>query len=235
MLLCLIWQRCRGNVCARRVNRLIAHALLRDIAREPWERMRVQRDVVPEGAARQPWQRTGTVDPEIEHAQTTSPNAMTLIRNLPNYVATSDLNEVARRALIQILTLRAWQLQRGGQFPKHLDAIVSAELPALPDDPYSGHDFLFIPSHGQEIPPLHSALMPALEPGHAPAPGSWLLYSVGPNGKDDGGNTFAPNHPRYQPIDIVFAIPPVEGKPGAIKDQRPAAAKDGPASPRSGL
>ena len=198
--------------------------------------MHTQQDVVLKDATRQPRRGAGTVDLEIQHAQTTTPNAMVLIGNLPNYVATSDLNEVARRALIQILATRAWQLQHNGQFPQRLDAIVPTELPGLPDDPFSGHDFLYIPSHGQEfeIPPLRSALMPSLEPVHAPTPGSWLLYSVGPDGRNDGGIAFAPNHPRYQPVDIVFAIPPVDSKPGATKDPRPDTAKDGSTTPARG-
>jgi hypothetical protein len=87
------WERVR----ARRVNRLLANEVLQDITREPWQRSHVP-------------------NPEVEHAQMTSRNAMMLIRNLDGYVLAFDPNEVARRALTQVLALRAWQLQHGGQF-----------------------------------------------------------------------------------------------------------------------
>jgi hypothetical protein len=189
------WERVR----ARRVNRLISHAAIQDAVREPWQRSRGR-------------------DLEIEHAQTTSRSAMMLIRNpLAWFVLTADHNEVARRALVQVLALRAWQLKHGGQFPKSLDALVPEELPSLPDDPYSGRPFGYVHSSGQAVPPLHSALSAA--PGGRVRVGEqgWLLYSVGPDGRDDGGITFKEKDHRPQPMDIVFEIPPIEGDAGASK------------------
>jgi ABC-2 family transporter protein len=182
------WERIR----ARRVNRLLANAAIEDTMHEPW-------------------QRSHTPHPEIEYAQTTSRTAMMLIRNVTGYVAAFDMNEVARRALVQVLALRAWQLQHDGQFPKSLEALVPAELASLPIDPFSGRPFGYIPSHGQDIPPLRTALTPSPDEGHGPIPGSWLLYSVGPDGLDDGGITFTEAIARRRNMDIVFEIPPSEG------------------------
>ena len=128
--------------------------------------------------------------------------------------------------------------EHGGQFPKSLDALVPAELASLPIDPFSGRSFGYIPSHGQDIPPLRTALTPSLDKGHGPTPGSWLLYSVGPDGHDDGGITFTKDRSaRHQLMDIVFEIPPLEGG-GAGKEQetaknRPALARP-PSTPDPG-
>jgi hypothetical protein len=187
------WERTR----ARRVNRLIANAALQDAIREPW-------------------QRSHLADAEIEYAQTTSRNAMMLIRNLSGYVTSFDQNEVGKRALVQVLALRAWQLQHGGQFPKSLDVLVPIELPRLPNDPYSGRQFGYIPSHGQEVPALRLALTPSLGQEHRPIAGSWLLYSVGANFEDDSGITFK-SRTTPQLLDIVFEIPPVHGADGIGK------------------
>ena len=87
------------------------------------------------------------------------------------HVIMADHNEVARRALVQVLALRAWQLKHGGQFPKSLDALVPGELPSLPDDPYSGQPFGYVRSHWQEVPSLRYALSPAKGRGHMIGPG----------------------------------------------------------------
>jgi ABC-2 family transporter protein len=209
------WERVR----ARRVNHLIAKLAIQDAALEPWQRSRVR-------------------DSEIEDAQQSSRSAMLLIPNLGGYIEINDRNEVARRALVQVLALREWQLKHGGEFPKNLDALVPEELPSLPNDPYSGRPFGYVHSSGQEVPPLHSALSAA--PGTRIRVGEqgWLLYSVGPDGRDDGGITFKEKDHRPQPMDIVFEIPPMEGDGGAskkgqdtAKDQPVTTGRPSPASP----
>jgi hypothetical protein len=186
-------------VRARRLNRLIFQSAIQDAVREPWQRSRVG-------------------DPEIDHARKTSQHVMMLIRDPDWWVTTVDHNEVARRALVQVLALRAWQLKHGSQFPKSLDALVPEELPSLPNDPYSGRPFGYVPSNGQEVPPLRYALMPAREKGHATTTGSWLIYSVGPDLHDDGGMTFKDKNYASQPKDIVFEVPPLQSDAGADKE-----------------
>lgn len=73
--------------------------------------------------------------------------------------------EVARRAMITAIALKRYQLKRGN-YPSTLNALVPEFLPSVPLDPVDGQ-------------PLRYRLN---------ADGMFLLYSVGPNGKDDGGN-----------------------------------------------
>ena len=189
-------------VRARRVNRLISYAAIQDALREPWQRSRGR-------------------DPEIEQAERTSRNAMMLIliRNPAEYVSVADHNEVARRALVQVLALRAWQLKHGGEFPKSLDALVPEELPNLPNDPYSGRPFGYLPpTDRRAVAPLRYALMPGQGREHALTLGSRLLYSVGPDLRDDGGFIFsAKDISKSQSKDLVFEIPPVPNDAGVGK------------------
>ncbi len=55
---------------------------------------------------------------------TTAPLLEQLRRHTTSHIRQDDLNEVARRALVRILALCAWQLSHDGQFPDRL------ELPA---------------------------------------------------------------------------------------------------------
>ena len=157
---------------------------------------------------------------------------MILIRNVGGYIQANDYNEVARRGLVLVLALREWQLRHGGQFPQSLDVLVPEELASLPKDPYSGRPFGYVRSQDQEVSPLRQALVASPGKGHISTPGSWLLYSVGPNRSDDGGITFKDKDHRVQPMDIVFEIPPVEGHTDTNKgqDQHRDTVKDGPAS-----
>jgi len=231
-----------------RSERKWAFALV-DVVTTPWERARARRVnrllslAAIQNSAHEPWQRPGYADSEVSHAQRTTPLAMTFIRNPRWYIAHDDLNEVERRALVQILALRAWQLRHGGELPDRLDSLVPEELPTLPDDPYSGRSFGYVRSNAQVVAPLSSALFAEARKVQAAANGSWLLYSVGTDGRDDGGTTFKDSDRRNQPMDIVFAIPPMEGDAGATKTQdrgqggakdRPAPAGR-PAPPGSGL
>jgi hypothetical protein len=201
-------------------------SMLFDLATTPWERIRARRvnrllaSAAIQAAMYDPWQRSKQLDPEIDYAQKTSRNAMMLIRGVEGYIEANDRNEVGRRGLVLVLALREWQLRHRVQFPKSLDALVPEELAGSPLDPYSGQPFGYVRSHGQEVPLLRHALGAARYEGHSSAPGSWLLYSVGPNRSDDGGITFKDRDHRTQLMDIVFEIPPVEGDAVASKGQR---------------
>jgi hypothetical protein len=59
--------------------------------------------------------------------------------------------------------IRAFQIQEN-RLPKTLDELVGHELAAIPSDPYNGRDFIYQPGKDR-----------------------YILYSVGPNGIDDGG------------------------------------------------
>ncbi len=174
---------------ARRVNRLVAAAFFQTAVQEPFQRLVLSSKEFS--------------TPELDYDRQSTPLANLLIANLAPAIESSDRNEVGRRALVQLLALRAWQLRHGGQFPDRLDALVPEELPSLPDDPYTGLPFGYIRSEGQILPSLRdtlrrwlssgsggvarSNLLGSIEPSSKPTPGYWLLYSAGPDFHDEHG------------------------------------------------
>jgi hypothetical protein len=60
-----------------------------------------------------------------------------------------------------------------------------------------------------------------------PPPGSWLLYSVGPDRRDNGGIALTDDLILrvFEQYDIVFAIPPLPGTPPAAKVESQRAPK----------
>ena len=127
---------------------------------------------------------------------------------------------VERGALLQIMAIRIWQLKHDGRFPESLSALVPSELAELPTDPYSGRPFGYRPWHGEPIGRTGNWLS-HIQSNTKPPPGSRMLYSVGLNRQDDNANAgqdpdlkFGPR--RLERSDIVFVIPPLPGKPGAI-------------------
>ena len=77
-------------------------------------------------------------------------------------------NEAALRVLRTEIALRLHQLEKGA-YPAKLEALVPQYLDAVPIDPFS---------------PDRSGLV------YKPEANSYSLYSVGPDGKDDGGLSF---------------------------------------------
>ena len=73
--------------------------------------------------------------------------------------------EAARKMVITAIALKRYQLKYGN-YPADLNALVPEFLPAVPLDPVDGQPLRY----------------------HPKANGTFLLYSVGPNGKDDGGS-----------------------------------------------
>jgi hypothetical protein len=138
---------------------------------------------------------------------------------LPNPVPIldqNDRNETGRRALVQILALRAWALSHDGRLPDRLEQLVPDELPALPVDPFSGQPFGYVyrpenwSSQNLNLEFVHP-LGRSLERWQGiyfhdliPAAGHWLLYSWGPNLVNDQGEL--ENINRYGNGDIIFAL-----------------------------
>ncbi len=176
---------------ARRVNRVLAAAFFQTAVQEPFQRLVLSSKEFS--------------TPELDYDRQSTPLANLLIANFAPFIESSDRNEVGRRALVQLLALRGWQLRHGGQFPERLDALVPEELPSLPDDPYTGRPFGYIRSEGQVLLSLRdtlrcwlssgsggvvrSNLFGSFEPSWKPTPGYWLLYSVGPDLHDNHGRT----------------------------------------------
>jgi hypothetical protein len=73
--------------------------------------------------------------------------------------------ETAKQITITAIALKRYQL-RHGDYPTTLDALVPVFLPAVPLDPVDGKPLCYRPN----------------------TDGTYLLYSIGPNGTDDGGN-----------------------------------------------
>lgn len=126
---------------------------------------------------------------EIEQS---TPLVGAVLPPLESYKDFHDRIEVQRRALVQILALRTWQLRHDGHLPERLQELVtSGLLNELPADPYTpGHHFGYVRSSGQALLPLGE--LGPIQLGSEdlkrlrPTPGSWLLYSVGADMRDDG-------------------------------------------------
>jgi hypothetical protein len=73
--------------------------------------------------------------------------------------------ETAKRTVITAIALKRYQLKHGN-YPPNLNALVPEFLSTVPLDPVDGQSLRY----------------------RLNADGTFLLYSVGPNGKDDGGN-----------------------------------------------
>jgi hypothetical protein len=124
------------------------------------------------------------------------------------------------RAFEQVAALRIWQLEHDGDYPETLEALVPGLVPSLPRDPYSGRPFGYRraaqSSEQGPVLPLGLSGMTATNPGQfegsllqelqVTQPGQWLLYSVGPDGFDNG----ARNDFRTVPTetDVIFPLPP---------------------------
>jgi hypothetical protein len=81
--------------------------------------------------------------------------------------------ETQKRLLLVSLALRAYELEHG-QYPDSLTALSPSYLTKLPDDPFAASGTLHYRRTGK----------------------SYLLYSVGPDGKDDGGTPCAGGRAR---------------------------------------
>jgi hypothetical protein len=207
-----------------------------DVITLPWEIARARRVSLVfavaylQTAAWQPFQRlVRSFDqlslPELDHLRQSTPLADRLLVDMEPYIESSDRNEVGRRALVQVLALRAWQLRHDGRMPDRLDQLVPEELPSLPDDPYTGRPFGYIRSDGQALPSLRDTLGNWLSytagngarstflardlPSWKATPGCWLLYSVGPDFRDNRGDANAgigqppDRHGLYAPLSAL--------------------------------
>ena len=132
------------------------------------------------------------IDPAaLNEIEQSSPLVQTFLPPVDSYLAYENDNEVMRRACLQILALRLWQVRHDGRLPEKLQELVtSGVLADLPHDPYRpGHPFRYVRSSGQELLPL-GEFSPILMGSEVhkrlrPTAGSWLLYSVGPDRQDD--------------------------------------------------
>ena len=135
-----------------------------------------------------------------------------------------------------VLALRAWQLKHNGELPDNLQSLVPDDLAALPKDPYSNEPFGYERFNGQPVFTLTTVLseQPKAQDSREGAlpPGSRVLYSVGPDGRDDHGVASAIS---ARSGDIIFVLPAIESKAAAEKEKKATETtkdKPAPASPK---
>jgi len=126
---------------------------------------------------------------ELEELLQSTPLARMTMPGLDYVINYWNRNEVGRRALLQILALRSWQVKHGGRLPEKLAEIVPSELDRLPDDPYKPNNaFGYVRSDG--LPLLSLGDLEPVRVGSTgqkfrPTENCRLLYSVGPDLQDD--------------------------------------------------
>ena len=214
-------------------------ALTAIVALNPWERERAHRVLrllsaddlaLTQSESWQYWKGRVNHPPSLAHWRNPSqpgrdPSSWTdlrestpLIRIIhPNWLsvaASRDQGLTLRRALEQVLALRLWQAEHGS-YPDTLDQLVPSMLPSLPLDPYSGRPFGYVASKGQDISPMDQVGRPSgvMEPKPLPTrPGQMLLFSVGPDGEDNGARmSYEGRNDRLG--DVIFALPDREPGP----------------------
>jgi hypothetical protein len=138
-----------------------------------------------------------------------------LARSLTAHVTPAPDREdvLLGRAFEQVVALRIWQLEHEGHYPEKLEELVPGLLPSLPADPhtYSGRPFLYRRAAGQKSLPLGLSGLTQMVTGETAQcrptrPGQWLLYSVGPDGRDDGAQHDYQINPAQS--DLIFPLPP---------------------------
>ncbi len=161
----------------------------------PWERRRatmLSRRLLAEHADRaalEPWQRPRVAPIKgIPPTMRSSPLAFQLLPNSEGVQDLVDHQVESFRAVGLVLAVRGWQLAHDGKPPATLDDLAAGEPFRIPTDPYSGGPYRSVEPTGQPIP-AHP--WEADEPSHGrpPRPARFLIYSVGPDGVDDGGKT----------------------------------------------
>jgi hypothetical protein len=145
----------------------------------------------------------------LKEIEVTTPLVQPFSPLIDRYIENQDSNNVERRALVQILALRTWQLGHDGRLPGKLQELVtSGLLNELPADPYwTGRHFGYVRSSGQPLLPLGErgpvGTGSAEHKRPRPTAGFWLLYSIGPDRRDDEART---NETTEGSGDIVFPL-----------------------------
>ncbi len=127
----------------------------------------------------------------------------------------ADAGESAARrrcrleAAVLKLALRLYQAEKGRPADR-LDQLVPAYLPAVPADPFDGAAFRYRLSAGEEIGwPAHPGQAgPHPQATRRAQPGQGVLWSVGEDGRDDGGKQRC--QPRARCLageDVIFLVP----------------------------
>jgi hypothetical protein len=180
-----------------------------------WERQRARRvcRAIIAGdlplVAADPWERGAFLLAPYRHDRQYqgSPLVKLILQPIQYQVEALDKERVNRRALDQMAALILWRLEHVGKDADKLEDLVPGLLAKLPVDPYSGRPFGYVensvvvldfPSHPENhLPPTHQWINENIH----------LLYSVGPDLKDDLGRKSVGSNPPSNLGDLIFAIP----------------------------
>ncbi len=229
------WERQR----ARRALSMAYALAVSDASRPAWappddvHSLTIQQDTVGPGRIIPLWYLTRA---NVAHALATTPLARRFFYSIEPYRFASDMSLVREGALRLTLAIELYRREHGGRHPATLSELVPEILPTMPVDPYSGREFGYVQSHGQTAARPGRGEGRQLSPGdeQSTRPGQWLLYSVGPDLKDDRADkdVRADLHRSYG--DIVFPLPddrppdPVETLPAEpFQPQPPTGGPDG--------
>jgi hypothetical protein len=140
----------------------------------------------------------------------TTPLAKMSFANVDGFLTFWDRNLVGRRAVLQVLALRLWQVRHDGHLPTKLSELVPSILESLPDDPYNpaNQGFGYVRSSGQALLPLGDLEPLGVQYNDSrlrPVEDSWLLYSIGPDLRDDRAQFNDSSHVAKG--DIIFRLP----------------------------
>jgi hypothetical protein len=152
-----------------------------------------------------------STSPALGHYRQSTPLARLLEPPTQAMMAQYQFDLAWTRALELFLALRIWQLEHGGKYPATLHELVPSVLPSLPADPYSSQPFGYVKSNGQRLLPLNKAGHLDVAVGSIPAtrPGQRLVYSVGPDGRDDRAAASASSVGALEG-DLVIPLPDPE-------------------------
>ena len=182
-----------------------------DMITTPWSAtraVRLSRLLTSEEARRaalEPWQRPTNRPSLWENELGPGRERFSLVTLLASHIesawAANDRNEVTRRALVQVMAVREWQLRHGGRFPTGSTTWCPIScLSCRPTRTPAG------PSATPHSPwPRRTGRINGRSP-NLPAE-TRLIYSAGTDGRDDGGlfHSFGIETPG----DMVFPIRPL--------------------------
>jgi type II secretory pathway pseudopilin PulG len=120
-----------------------------------------------------------------------------IVPALQRYVERVVMDEAFRATALAAIAVDRYRLDHDGAFPARLDALVPQYMDDVPLDPFDGHPLRFIVRNDQA-----------------------LIYSIGPDLKDDGG---APLDEQRKTGDMVFTVkssPNAQAAPSTAPAQR---------------
>jgi hypothetical protein len=160
---------------------------------------------------------------------TSSPLANRLAPRVEYLLMLSDDNQALRGMAPVVLALRHWQAEHDGKLPERLEELVPRYLDRLPDDPYrngltgGSGTFGYVAREFDRFTPMDWFALGQSPVSSRPAPieadwlrqGVRLLYSIGPDRHDSGGNVASDG--LRSPGDLVVLlrdnVPPPDPAP----------------------